>query len=92
MDRKEFVATLASEGFAEGIVVDREPNGFLDDHVHSFEAKALILSGELRMRVADEERLYQPGSIFHLLANQPHAEFYGPEGVQYLVGRKEEKN
>ena len=26
--------------------------------------------------------------VFHLLANEPHSERYGPEGVKYLVGRK----
>jgi hypothetical protein len=28
------------------------------------------------------------GDVFHLPANVRHAERYGPNGVQYLVGRK----
>ena len=90
MERSEFVEMIAKEGFAEGVIVDRESNGFLETHVHSFEAKALILAGELRMRVGKIEQVYTPGSVFHLLANVPHSESYGPEGLKYLVGRKEE--
>ena len=90
MERNEFVEMIAKEGFAEGVIEERESNGFLEAHVHSFEAKALILAGELRMRVGEVEQVYTPGSVFHLLANVSHSEFYGPEGLQYLVGRKEE--
>ncbi|QRX81332.1 cupin domain-containing protein [Glaciimonas sp. PAMC28666] len=89
MDQTEFKSIIAREGFAEGLIVDRDSNGFLDTHVHPFEAKALILTGELRMRVGKVEQVYTPGSVFHLLPNVPHAENYGPEGVRYLVGRKE---
>ncbi|PUA17003.1 cupin [Glaciimonas sp. PCH181] len=88
MEREEFANILLNEGFAEGIVVDKESNGFLDSHVHPFEAKALILSGELSLRVGDTEQLYQPGQVFHLPANTLHSERYGSVGVSYLVGRK----
>lgn len=32
--------------------------------------------------------VYRAGDIFHLKANVVHTEHYGPQGVQYLVGRK----
>lgn len=89
MEQTEFLSIIAKQGFAEGVIVDRESNGFLDIHVHPFEAKALILAGELRMSVGKVEQVYTLGSVFHLLPNVPHAENYGPEGVRYLVGRKE---
>ncbi|MGS0741961.1 cupin domain-containing protein [Glaciimonas sp. GG7] len=88
MDRDEFVSMINKEGFAEGAIVEREINGALDTHVHPFEAKALILAGELHLLVDGAERAYLPGQIFHLQANVPHSERYGSEGVQYLVGRK----
>ena len=89
MEQTEFVSIIAQQGFAEGIIVERESNGILEVHVHGFEAKALILSGELRMQVGPVEQVYTRGSVFHLLANVPHLENYGPQGVRYLVGRKQ---
>ncbi|WP_250514176.1 cupin domain-containing protein [Caballeronia sp. INDeC2] len=88
MRRDEFLALLSSEGFAEAVTVTREPNGSLDVHVHPFEAKALILEGDLTIRTGDGVNTYRPGDIFHLATNIEHSEQYGPEGVSYLVGRK----
>ncbi len=88
MDRETFTENLTKEGFAETVVVTREANTSMDVHEHPFEAKALILDGELHIRVGDTEQAYKAGDIFHLPANKPHAERYGPNGVTYLVGRK----
>ncbi len=88
MQQDEFIALLAREAFQETVTVQREANGEMDIHTHPFEAKALILQGQLQISVEGVERLYRPGDVFHLAANQPHAERYGPDGVTYLVGRK----
>jgi quercetin dioxygenase-like cupin family protein len=66
----------------------RDADGFFDIHAHRFEAKALVLTGKLRILNADAEQPYHVDDIFHLPAHSPHAEHYGPEGVTYLVGRK----
>ncbi|WP_233866411.1 cupin domain-containing protein [Paraburkholderia adhaesiva] len=87
MQRDAFIRKLAEEGFPEPIVVTREA-GELNEHAHTFEAKALVLDGEIHIRVGGEERLYGVGDVFHLRANERHAERYGPNGVQYLVGRR----
>lgn len=87
MQRETFIRSLADEGFPEPVVVTRE-SGVMEVHAHPFEAKALVIEGELHIRVGDEERRYAAGDVFHLAANLPHAERYGPQGVQYLVGRK----
>jgi quercetin dioxygenase-like cupin family protein len=88
MQLEEFLANLSREGFEEVVTVTREPHGFLDTHTHAFEAKALILQGELRLQVGAHEHTYRVGEVFHLLAEQPHAEWYGPQGVSYQVGRR----
>ena len=88
MDRKAFTESLAKEGFPEAVVVTREANITMGVHEHPFEAKALILEGELHIRVGDTEQVYKVGDVFQLPANKPHAERYGPNGVKYLVGRK----
>jgi len=88
MERDEFIDALKREGYAEIVTVTRDPNGTADDHVHPFEAKALILHGELAIRIGPAEQVYRTGDVFHLQANESHSERYGPEGAQYLVGRK----
>ena len=49
---------------------------------------ALILAGEIRIDADGESRLYRVWKVFHLVAEQPHSERYGPEGVRYRVGRR----
>lgn len=88
MDRATFSESLTKEGFPEAVVVTREANTAMDVHEHPFEARALILEGEMHIREDEEERLYRVGDVFHLPAHKPHSERYGPEGVTYLVGRK----
>jgi quercetin dioxygenase-like cupin family protein len=88
MHRDAFTQLLRNEGFQELVTVERPANGMLDIHTHPFEAKALILSGEIRLQCGETSRTYAEGDLFHLQANEPHAEFYGPQGVTYLVGRK----
>lgn len=88
MQREEFTALLAAESFEEAVTVEREADGRMDVHSHPFEAKALVLQGDLSIRIGDDERVYRAGDVFHLAANVPHAERYGSGGVRYLVGRR----
>lgn len=88
MDQNSFRNRLRDEGFSQTVIVEREAHGRLDLHTHPFEALALILAGEIRIDVDGGSRLYRVGDVFHLAAEQPHAESYGPEGVRYLVGRR----
>jgi quercetin dioxygenase-like cupin family protein len=89
MNQIQFIQSLEENGFPEPTIVSREAGGFLDQHAHGFEAKAFVLSGQITLQVDGTASLYREGEIFHLPAGQMHAELYGPQGVQYLVGRKE---
>ncbi len=88
MQQSEFITMLATEAYENVVTVEREPNGELGMHTHPFEAKALILEGDLHIQVGDVEQFYKAGDVFHLNAEVPHMERYGPAGVKYLVGRK----
>jgi quercetin dioxygenase-like cupin family protein len=87
MNPDEFASMLRSEGFQEVVTVARDA-GSMGEHSHSFEAKALIVDGELQILTADGERTYKAGDVFHLQPGVKHSETYGPQGVKYLVGRK----
>lgn len=88
MNKEEFASELSREGFKEVVIVTREADGFMDVHTHPFEAKALILDGELKIWIDDAEIFCKAGDTFHLRAETPHSERYGPAGVTFLVGRK----
>ena len=88
MEQQAFLDTLKAEGYAEPVRVRREPNGSLADHAHPFEAKALILAGEIRVHAGGEIKIYRPGDVLHLRRDEPHRESYGPDGVEYLSGRR----
>ncbi|HEY4298537.1 MAG TPA: cupin domain-containing protein [Paraburkholderia sp.] len=88
MNRTTFTESLTKDGFPDAVTVTREANTVMDIHEHAFEARALILEGEMHIRFGEEERAYRVGDVFHVPANKSHSERYGPNGVTYLVGRK----
>ncbi len=87
MTKEEFEQMLAGCNVQEIVEVTREPNGSMDTHSHPFEARALILEGEITV-IAEGKTIHcKAGDTFHLAANVPHTEQYGPQGVRYLAGR-----
>jgi quercetin dioxygenase-like cupin family protein len=88
MDTSAFTQSLTASGFNTVTTVSRPANGGLDTHTHPFEARALIVHGEIRLDVAGHHTTYCAGEVFHLAAHVAHAEWYGPEGVTYIVGRR----
>ena len=91
MDVKAFEAGLRSDGFDE--IFNREyPPGFqATDHTHGFDVRALVLGGEITLKVDGVTRAYRTGDVFVMEAGCVHAEAVGPEGVTYLVGRRHVK-
>jgi len=47
MTEHEFRKLLAEQGFDEPLLIERAAAAQLDNHVHPFEALALILSGDI---------------------------------------------
>ena len=85
---ESFREHLVREGFDEFVTKSQPPNGFLDEHAHGSESKALVLEGELTITIDGIDRHFTAGTVFHLAAGQAHKERYGPLGVTYLVGRR----
>jgi len=88
LDQITFIEQLSREGFQPPVLVEREALGSLDSHTHPFEAKALVIQGDLHIRTATGERHYGVGEVFHLAAHEPHLELFGTQGVRYLAGRR----
>ena len=88
MGTEAFEAALRKDGFQE--IFNREyPAGHhAPDHSHPFDVRALVLGGEITLKVAGVERAYRVGDVFVMAAGCVHEEQVGPEGVTYLVGRR----
>ncbi len=87
MTPEEFEQQMQQQGY-ETVVVERPANGSLDLHTHPFEARALILEGEITIVCEGHTQLCRAGELFQLDANMPHTETYGPQGVKYIAARK----
>ena len=88
MDKPEFETALREQGYQE--VADRrmEPNKTNPEHSHEFDAKLLVLEGEMTIVSNGGERLYRSGDTFAITAGCRHAEQSGTEGVRYLAARR----
>jgi quercetin dioxygenase-like cupin family protein len=89
MKRDEFEAALIRDGFAadEGSM---EPNAKRPAHAHDYDVRALVLAGEITLGCGEAPpRTYGIGDMFSMDAGLPHTESVGPEGVRYLVGRRQ---
>jgi quercetin dioxygenase-like cupin family protein len=87
MDRQEFETELRREGYS---VVNSSvsPNKITGNHCHDFDAKALVLGGEITITCDNKPTTYRAGQCFMVAAGTMHAERVGPEGVAFLSGRR----
>jgi quercetin dioxygenase-like cupin family protein len=61
-------------------VVELDPGTAIPEHAHENEQVGIVLSGSMRFRIADEERLVRPGATWAIAPNVPHAVEVGPDG------------
>jgi quercetin dioxygenase-like cupin family protein len=88
MNVQDFEASLRQDGFTELLARQQPPGYFLGDHQHAFDARALVIQGDITLTVAGSVSAYPTGTVFELAAGTLHQEQTGPEGVTYLVGRR----
>ena len=62
-------------------IVELDPNAVVPEHTHPSEQNGLVITGELRFRIGEEERLLGPGGTWRILGGVPHAATAGPEGA-----------
>ena len=82
-----FEFALRRDGFA----VERKilaPYMCTAAHAHPFDVRALVLNGDITLTVEGIDYAYRAGDIFVMPAGHLHAETVGPDGVEYLVGRR----
>jgi quercetin dioxygenase-like cupin family protein len=87
MDRNAFEAALQRDGY-EIVVRTMEPNSNKPAHVHDFDARVMVVAGEMTLARDGASRAYRPGETFDIAHGHRHAEIAGPEGVSYVAGRR----
>ncbi len=88
MDETTFRAQLAQDGFNEVLVRELPADTSLAEHHHDWDARLLVLSGELRLDRGGQSQRFATGDSCDVPLGQRHAERYGPAGVTLLTGRR----
>ena len=88
MNRTEFETECHTQGYHE--IVDRrmDANTTKPEHSHEFDARLLVLEGEMTITREGSAHLYRAGDAFAMTAGCLHTERSGPEGARYLAGRR----
>jgi quercetin dioxygenase-like cupin family protein len=86
MDRAAFQAGLARDGY-QAAERSMAANVVHEEHAHGFDARLLILQGEMTIVCGAERHTYRAGETFDMPAGRRHSEHVGPEGVTYVAGR-----
>jgi hypothetical protein len=70
MDRTAFEAALQHDGF-EVVARTMEPNTTNPEHAHEFDARVLVVAGEMTLARDGTSRAYRPGETFEITMAQP---------------------
>jgi quercetin dioxygenase-like cupin family protein len=87
VDRMEFEADLRRESYRI-VNTSLKPNLVAPNHCHDFDAKALVLGGEITITRDNSPVTFGAGQCFEVPAGCMHAEQVGPEGVALMSGRR----
>jgi quercetin dioxygenase-like cupin family protein len=87
MDRSVFEAELQRDGY-QVVVNTMQPDAINPEHVHDFDARLLVVVGEMTIHAEGERNTYRVGDTFSMQHGCRHAEHAGPEGATYFAGRR----
>lgn len=62
-------------------IVELDPDTVVPEHTHAAEQNGLVIRGQMRFRIGDEERLLGPGGTWRIRGGVPHGATAGPEGA-----------
>jgi len=84
----KFETALAADGFAVAMK-SMDPSMVVDDHTHDFEVRGLVTEGHFNITVGGQTTRYAAGDRFEMAAGCVHSEEIGPDGVTFVVGRRD---
>lgn len=83
----EFQADMQRDGYRV-VHSSVAPHRITPNHCHDFDARALVLGGEITITRDNVATTFRAGQCFEVPAGCPHAERVGPDGVALLSGRR----
>jgi quercetin dioxygenase-like cupin family protein len=88
MDTTELATNWQREGYLEVVTRQVMPNVSKPPHAHPFDARALMLAGELTLTWEGQTHTFRVGETFDMPAGCVHSEQFGPEETTFLLGRR----
>ena len=86
LTREAFESDLRREGF-EVVHGGQKPCFSEDLHAHDFDARIMVLSGEITLVRDNKAETFRAGDCCEVPAGCQHTARVGPEGVAYIVGK-----
>lgn len=88
METVEFEHALTTDGYA-AVPKEMAADTVIADHSHPWDVRALVTNGQITLTINTLPTTYRAGDIFTMAAGCVHHEQVGPNGVQYLAGRRD---
>ena len=88
MDTTELATSWQRDGYLEVETRQVMPNVSRAPHAHPFDARGLILAGELTLTWEGQTHTFREGETFDMPAGCMHSQQHGPEGTTFLLGRR----
>ena len=89
ISEQEAKAILFQRGYNKTVTLNF-PKGYVKEvHQHPFSADVIIISGSIKVLVADKEYNLTPGDDFQLGAGIEHTEYIGEDGVTIVTAISE---
>ncbi len=86
MDRTAFEAELQREG-RQVVTVTMQPGQINPEHAHDFDARLMVVAGEMTVDYGDQRETYNEGDTFSVTLGRRHSELAGAAGATYVAGR-----
>jgi quercetin dioxygenase-like cupin family protein len=87
MNQASFEVTLRAEGFTEFFDRRREASETSPEHSHEFDARLLVLDGEMTIACNGTPQTFRAGDVCSVPAGTPHTEKFGSDaaGVHFIA-------
>ena len=85
ISEQEAKAILFERGYNKTVTINFPKGDVKELHQHAFSADIIIISGSIKVLVADKEYNLAPGDDFQLGAGIEHAEYTGEDGVTIVA-------
>lgn len=88
MTKEEGEKILQEKGYDRAIYWHDAAGTINAEHSHPEDIAVVVLSGSLDVVIYNIKDMYKEGDFYEIKANVPHHSTIGPNGSEYLIGKK----